>query len=286
MDNNTNLNGTRFALVAVLMALVTGLLLVGIAMPTAADDHSNNTGNNSNGTDGGGTTPGDNGEGDGPETCEADIDQFDVQTADSIVNGLDDPARVGVTAVTSITNECPVVVQITFNIPNDMYYQGTSASSSGQGLQTEVFEVNPGAAASFTSTMYSNQPGDRTVTADVEYFPEGQPEDARSIDNLMLTFDVQDPVPEEEWPDPNDAGGPSPEDGDPDDTSDSDGGTPDDSGNEDGGSSDESSDDDGGDKPDGPDEPIANNIVAILAILTIGAVALVLARKGLTVLKT
>jgi hypothetical protein len=213
MDDNTNLNGTRFALAAVLMALVTGLLLVGITMPTAAADHSNNTGNSSNGTDGGGTTPGDNGEGDGPETCEADIDQFDVQTADSIVNGLDDPARVGVTALTSITNECPVVVQISFNIPNDMYYQGTSASSSGQGLQTEVFEVNPGETASFTSTLYSNQPGDRTVTADVQYFPEGQPEDARSIDNLILTFDVQDPVPKEELPDSNDAGGSSPEDG-------------------------------------------------------------------------
>lgn len=124
------------------------------------------------------------------EACEADIEDFDVHTSDDTITGPSDPGRVGVSAVTSITNECPVVVQVTFDIPNNMYYQGTSADASGQGLQTEVFEVPPGDTASFTSELFANQEGQHTVTADVEYFPEGQPGDARSLDNFMLTFNV------------------------------------------------------------------------------------------------
>lgn len=126
------------------------------------------------------------------ETCEAGIDNFDVHTADDTIEGADDPGLVGVSASTSVTNECNIVLQVTFDIPNNMHYQGTSASASGQGLQTEVFEVQPGDVSSFTTELYANQEGEHTVVADVEYFPEGEPEDARTLDNFMLSFNAVD----------------------------------------------------------------------------------------------
>lgn len=126
------------------------------------------------------------------EACEADIDSFDVHTADDTIEGADDPGLIGVSASTSITNGCNVVLQVTFDIPNNMYYQGTSAGSSGQGLQTEVFEVQPGEVSSFTTQLYANREGEHTVVADVEYFPEGQPEKARTLDNFMLTLNAVD----------------------------------------------------------------------------------------------
>lgn len=126
------------------------------------------------------------------EACEADIDNFDVHTSDDTIEGADDPGLVGISTSTSITNDCNVVIQVTFDIPNNMYYQGTSADASGQGLQTEVFEVQPGDVSSFTTELYANQEGQHTVVADVEYFPKGQPEEARSLDNFMLTFNTVD----------------------------------------------------------------------------------------------
>ena len=264
--HDSNSTGARTALLVVAMAAAVGLLLAGAVMPATADGGAEGTANE--------TTNGDEdtNNNEGAEECDADIDAFDVHTADSIVDGADDPARVGVSASTSITNQCPVIVQVTFDIPNDMYYQGTSAGSSGQGLQTEVFEVGPGEVASFTTTMYANQPGDRTVTADVEYFPEGQPEDARSLNNLMLTFDVQDPVPEEDWPDPEDA---EPVDGEanqpdylPGDNSDDNNGS--------GGDGPSNDDDD----DDGILDALAENLVAVLALIGVISIGTIVAWKG------
>lgn len=266
MMHDSNSTGARTALLVVAMAAAVGLLLAGAVMPATADGGAEGTANE--------TTNGDEdtNNNEGAEECDADIDAFDVHTADSIVDGADDPARVGVSASTSITNQCPVIVQVTFDIPNDMYYQGTSAGSSGQGLQTEVFEVGPGEVASFTTTMYANQPGDRTVTADVEYFPEGQPEDARSLNNLMLTFDVQDPVPEEDWPDPEDA---EPVDGEANQPDDPPGDNSDDN-NGSGGDGPSNDDDD----DDGILDALAENLVAVLALIGVISIGTIVAWKG------
>jgi len=236
INTNANLNSAHLArITGVLVAVATGMLLAGIAMPTAAADHTNSS---------------------ETETCEANLDQFDIRPTDSVIDGADDPARVGVTALASITNECPVVIQISFNIPNDMYYQGTSASSSGQGLQTEILEVDPGEAARFTTAMYSNRSGSRNVTANVVYFPKGQPEDARSLPDVILKFDVQTPVLEEEWPDsvgPDDVDDmPPPDDYIP---------------------------------PVGILEFIINNLVAILIIIMIGSAVVFFVKRRVTILK-
>jgi hypothetical protein len=244
INTNANLNSAHLArITGVLVAVATGILLAGIAMPTAAADHTNSS---------------------ETETCEVNLDQFEVLTVDSIIDGADDPARVGVTALAGITNECPVVVQISFNIPNDMYYQGTSASSSGRGLQTEILEVNPGNTASFTTAMYSNRSGSRNVTANVEYFPKGQPDDARSIDSLVLSFDVQEPVPQEEWPGPEEA---VPVDDGPVDDAVDDGPVDD-------------------DIPCGVLCFIANNPVVVLIIIVIGSAGVHFVKKRVTILKT
>jgi len=285
-----NTQVARKGITILLVVMVTFSLAVAFAgTAVAADDAQNDTNGNETANaddeipdDQDDETPSDAEE----ERCEADIDQFDLHTADSVIDGADDPGRIGVTAVTSITNECPVTVQVTFDIPNNMYYQGTSAGSSGQGLQTEVFEVQPGDTASFTTELYANQPGEHTVTASIEYFPEDQPEVARTLDNLMLSFDVQDPIPEEEWPNGGvDDGGV--DDGGVDDGGVDDGGV-DDGGVDDGGVDDGGVDDGGADDEPGPGilGEIAENLVTVMAVFFIGTIGLVAVWKGAPIIIT
>jgi hypothetical protein len=66
--------------------------------------------------------------------------------------------------------------------------------SSGAGMATARFEVQPGEIKDIRAEVYSQNTGDRSVTADIEYWPTGHQDMAREIDGITLTFDVQEPV--------------------------------------------------------------------------------------------
>ena len=90
---------------------------------------------------------------------------------------------------------CPVVVSITMSVPSGMTISGASdVVSSGAGLATAQFRVSPGEIQDIRANVYSQNTGDRSVTADITYWPEGNQDMSREIDGISLTFDVQDPV--------------------------------------------------------------------------------------------
>lgn len=91
-----------------------------------------------------------------------------------------------------IQNECDVVVQITMSVPSGMYIAGADdLSSGGGGIVTSTFEVQPGEVKSLRANVYSSSLGEKTVTADITYYPEGHKDMAREMDGIMMTFDVE-----------------------------------------------------------------------------------------------
>lgn len=105
----------------------------------------------------------------------------------------DQHGQIAGSIAVDIQNECPVVVQVTMNVPSGMYIAGAGdLSSGGGGTLTSKFVVQPGETKSLRANVYSNIVGEKTVTADITYFPEGHKEQAREIDGIMLNFDVKE----------------------------------------------------------------------------------------------
>ncbi len=118
----------------------------------------------------------------------------DLHTSDSVIE-KGSPGRISGSIVLDVTMECPVMVQLTLNIPNNMYIQGESdVQSGGGGVITSTFIVEPGEAKDIAATVYGTELGQHTIVADITYFPVGHEEMAREIDGLSMTFTVEDPV--------------------------------------------------------------------------------------------
>ncbi|WP_211338416.1 hypothetical protein [Haloterrigena salifodinae] len=72
---------------------------------------------------------------------------------------------------------------------------GSDFTSSGAGMVTSRFTVSPGAnIKDIAAEVYSDETGERTVTADIQYWPEGHEDRSREIDGLSFTFDVEEPT--------------------------------------------------------------------------------------------
>lgn len=93
----------------------------------------------------------------------------------------------------SPTANCPVVVVITMSVPSGMTISGGSDfASGGAGMVSTRFTVRPGAnIKDIRANVYSSEVGQRTVTADIQYWPEGHQDLNREIDGLSFTFDVE-----------------------------------------------------------------------------------------------
>lgn len=90
---------------------------------------------------------------------------------------------------------CPIVVSITMSVPSGMRIAGASdIVSSGAGLATAQFTVQPGEIRDIRANVYSQNTGDRSVTADITYWPEGHEDMSRQIDTVSMTFDVQEAI--------------------------------------------------------------------------------------------
>ncbi|GAB7094934.1 hypothetical protein JCM30237_20870 [Halolamina litorea] len=99
------------------------------------------------------------------------------------------------------TANCAVEVSITMQVPSGMRIEGSSdIMSGGAGLVTAQFTVNPGNIRSIRANVYSENTGDRTVTADIQYWPVGHQDMAKEIDGISMSFDVQEPVTATEAP--------------------------------------------------------------------------------------
>lgn len=93
------------------------------------------------------------------------------------------------------TANCAVVVSITMQVPSGMQIEGASdVMSGGAGIVTAQFTVKPGNIRSIRANVFSQNTGERTVTADIQYWPVGHEDMAKQIDGITLSFDVQDTV--------------------------------------------------------------------------------------------
>jgi iron complex transport system substrate-binding protein len=93
------------------------------------------------------------------------------------------------------TANCAVVVSITMQVPSGMQIEGTSdVMSGGAGIVTAQFTVKPGNIRSIRANVFSQNTGERTVSADIQYWPVGHEDMAKQIDGITLSFDVQEPV--------------------------------------------------------------------------------------------
>jgi invasion protein IalB len=105
----------------------------------------------------------------------------------------DEHGQIAGAIALDIQNECDVVVQLTLTVPSGMYIAGAGdLSSGGGGIITSTFEVQPGETKSLRGNVYSSSIGEKTVTGDLTYYPEGHKDEAREIDGIMLNFDVQE----------------------------------------------------------------------------------------------
>lgn len=104
--------------------------------------------------------------------------------------------------------ECPVVVSITMSVPSGMSISGASdVVSGGAGMATAQFTVEPGEIKDIRANVYSENAGDRTVTADITYWVEGNKENSKDIDGISMTFDVQEPHTQPATTETNNDGG-------------------------------------------------------------------------------
>lgn len=95
----------------------------------------------------------------------------------------------------SNTANCPVKVSITMQVPSGMQIEGASdVMSGGAGMVTADFTVEPGNIRSIRASVFSENTGSRTVTADIQYWPVGHDDMAKQIDGISMSFDVQEPV--------------------------------------------------------------------------------------------
>lgn len=93
--------------------------------------------------------------------------------------------------------QCDIVVRVTLQVPNNVYIQGTDGlGSGGAGIVSSEFTVSAGATGvkSVRANVYASETGTLTVTGDIVYWPEGNPDLQRTISGLNLHFMVNEPV--------------------------------------------------------------------------------------------
>ena len=170
------------------IALIVGIgAITSVALLTApAIAHGNETTDGGNETETAACTPTDS---------EPELSQARLYAPDTTVE-KGDPGQIAGGFQTDPTVECPVVVHITMSVPSGMAIEGASdIMSGGAGMVTAEFTVQPGSnIQDISAQVYSRDIGQRTVTADITYWPEGHQDRNREISGLQFTFDVEEPT--------------------------------------------------------------------------------------------
>lgn len=183
IDSNSNSNFQMLVVIALV-----GMLLVSAVAPVAAQENESTNNETTTGSQPSEATcePGAN---------EPQMDQARLHASDTTIE-TNSPGRISGGFQVSPTANCPVVVYITLSVPSGVTISGGSDfTSSGAGMVTTRFTVTPGAnIKDIAAEVYSDETGDRTVTADIQYWPEGHEDRSREIDGLSFTFNVEEPT--------------------------------------------------------------------------------------------
>ncbi len=169
-----------------LVVAIVGMVLVSATAPALAVQGNETTANESSEPADAVCEPGAN---------EPEMEQARLHASDTTVE-TGSPGRISGGFQVSPTANCPVVVHITMSVPSGVTISGGSDfTSSGAGMVTSRFTVSPGAnIKDIAAEVYSDETGERTVTADIQYWPEGHEDRSREIDGLSFTFDVEEPT--------------------------------------------------------------------------------------------
>lgn len=190
------------SLVAVLVTLtasVTGFAAATAGGPAVADVQENETDTSTTTPD---STPTDTAESTPtatPKACEPgdgepSLTQSRLYAPQKTLTSGEPGAIAGGFKVSGTAN-CAVVVSITMQVPSGMQIEGASdVMSGGAGIVTAQFTVKPGNVRSIRANVFSQNTGERTVTADIQYWPVGHEDMGKQIDGITLSFDVQDTV--------------------------------------------------------------------------------------------
>ncbi|WP_166035574.1 PKD domain-containing protein [Halorussus pelagicus] len=104
-----------------------------------------------------------------------------------------DPGRLAGAFTADVTNQKPIKVQITLQVPSGLRVQGGSdVQSSGGGLPTATFVVDPGETKDISAEVSGSDPGTYTLRAAITYFPVENTSAAREHDDLTMNFEVRD----------------------------------------------------------------------------------------------
>lgn len=130
-----------------------------------------------------------------PGSSEPEMEQARLHASDQAIEP-GSPGRISGGFQVSPTANCPVIVYITMSVPSGMTIAGGSDfTSGGAGMVSTKFTVSPNAnIKDIAAEVYSDEVGQRTVTADIQYWPKGHQDMAREIDGLSFTFNVKEPT--------------------------------------------------------------------------------------------
>lgn len=128
-----------------------------------------------------------------PGADEPSMDQARLFASDTTIES-GSPGRIDGGFQVDPTANCPVVVFVTMSVPSGMSISGGSDfASGGAGMVSARFTVRPGAnIQDVSANVYSDEVGQKTVTANIQYWPEGHQELSRDIDGLSFTFEIEE----------------------------------------------------------------------------------------------
>jgi len=128
-----------------------------------------------------------------PGDSEPQMDQARLYASDSTIES-GSPGRIAGGFQVDPTANCPVVVYVTMSVPSGMTISGGSDfSSGGAGMVAARFTVRPGAnIKDVSANVYSDEPGQKSVTANIQYWPEGHEDLSRDVDGLTFNFDIEE----------------------------------------------------------------------------------------------
>lgn len=140
------------------------------------------------------------------ETCVPDDSAPELEVArlstDDPVIEKGSPGTVTGSFVPDATSNCELKVQVIMLVPSGMSISGFSDASGMEGqTMTKIFTVDPEKGATgLRADVYSQYTGEKSVTADIQYWPAGHEDMAREIDGISLNFDVQEAVTQDPTP--------------------------------------------------------------------------------------
>lgn len=134
--------------------------------------------------------------GDAQSVCEnpenTDLSQSRLYAPETQITA-DQPGQVAGGFQVAADSSCSIVISITMSVPSGMSISGASdIFSGGAGLVSGQFTAEPGDIKDIRANVYSENTGDRTVTADITYWPEGNQDMSQEIDGIQLSYTVEE----------------------------------------------------------------------------------------------